>query len=87
MYTFTDAGSSKIGPPLWQSEGASVIADCWIAGGQVYNDGNVWYHVPWIWRGTQSPDGNTQFVSAWVFGPYVDGAAAFHNHTLPNCSN
>ncbi|ARF83168.1 hypothetical protein HS99_0017675 [Kitasatospora aureofaciens] len=86
VYSNYYASSSKIAPDLFPANGASVEADCWVAGGYVGNDGDVWYHVTWIYLGTPSQTGFPQPANGWVFGPYVDGAAAFHNGTLPNCN-
>lgn len=81
LYSSPNAGSAKVGPDLWAP--SEVDADCWVAGGQVGSDGDVWYHTAAQWDASR---GSEQY-DAWVFGPYVDGAAAFHNGTLPNCNS
>ncbi|MGW4379791.1 hypothetical protein [Kitasatospora sp. NPDC004531] len=56
--------------------------DCWVSGGQVGTDGNVWYRTWAVDYGNY-----TDFYgsAAWTFANYVDGAAAFHNNSVPRC--
>lgn len=81
VYTAADAGSGKYNN-ITLAPGDSAWADCWVAGGNVGNDGDVWYHTTWVYQyGVVTSSG-----SSWTFAPYVDGAAMFHNVPgLPHC--
>ncbi|MFJ8441451.1 hypothetical protein [Kitasatospora griseola] len=80
VYSAPNAGSAKVGVPDLHP-GDSVAVNCWTAGGSVGNFGNVWYHAfQEIYGGAPY-----QQVGGWVFAPYVDGAAAFHNNWIPKC--
>ncbi|WP_231904958.1 hypothetical protein [Streptantibioticus cattleyicolor] len=82
VYIAPDAGSSKY-DNITLSPGNSVYVDCWVAGGNVGNAGDVWY------RTTAVDDGEPQPVyvgDSWTFAPYVDGAGLFHAVPgLPAC--
>ncbi|MFD7641740.1 hypothetical protein ACFV4P_13905 [Kitasatospora sp. NPDC059795] len=80
VYSAPNAGSAKVGVPDLHP-GDSVAVNCWTVGGNVGNFGDVWYHAfQEIYAGAPY-----QQVGGWVFAPYVDGAAAFHNGWIPKC--
>ncbi|MEU5382838.1 hypothetical protein ABZ391_03095, partial [Kitasatospora cineracea] len=80
VYSSPNAGSAKVGVPDLHP-GDSVAVNCWTVGGNVGNFGDVWYHAfQEIYGGAPY-----QQVGGWVFAPYVDGAAAFHNNAIPRC--
>ncbi|WP_123819520.1 hypothetical protein [Kitasatospora cineracea] len=80
VYSSPNAGSAKVGVPDLHP-GDSVAVNCWTVGGNVGTFGDVWYHAfQEIYGGAPY-----QQVGGWVFAPYVDGAAAFHNNAIPRC--
>lgn len=78
VYSAPNANSSKVAPDL--HAGDAVQVNCWTVGGNVGNYGDVWYHAD----AEVYPSGET-YIEGWVFGPYLDGAAAFHNGAIPQC--
>ncbi|MFB0626961.1 hypothetical protein [Streptomyces sp. AB3(2024)] len=82
VYTSPDAGSGKYNNITLAPGSDWVLADCWVAGGPVGSDGNVWYRTENVWQNNRS----VAVGVSWTFGPYVDGAAQFHNVPgLPHC--
>ncbi|GAB2713223.1 hypothetical protein [Kitasatospora kifunensis] len=81
VYASPDATSTKY-ITLWAPDEVSIL--CWVSGGQVYNDGDVWYKIN-AWSPQNDPNWN--YLNGWVFAPYVDGAALFHNDMLSNCNS
>ncbi|TYC66590.1 hypothetical protein EH183_42135 [Streptomyces sp. CB01881] len=82
VYTSPDAGSGKYNNITLAPNSDWVWADCWVAGGYVGSDGNVWYRTEAVWQYGQSVGVGV----TWTFGPYVDGAAKFHDVPgLPHC--
>ncbi|WP_371493665.1 hypothetical protein OG871_01375 [Kitasatospora sp. NBC_00374] len=59
-----------------------VWADCWVAGGNVGNAGDVWYRTEDVWQN----GGEIGVGVSWTFAPFVDNAVRFHNVPgLPHC--
>ncbi|MEV5958225.1 hypothetical protein AB0M11_31455 [Streptomyces sp. NPDC051987] len=81
VYASPDASSLKY-ITLWAPD--TVNVGCWVAGGQVYNDGDVWYKIN-AWS-TQTQQDWTP-INGWVFAPYVDGADYFHRNVVGNCND
>ena|SRR5690242_14336393 len=81
VYASPDASSTKY-ITLWAPDVVNV--GCWVSGGQVYNDGDVWYKID-AWSTWDEQGWNP--ISGWVFAPYVDGAAYFHDNMVPNCNS
>ncbi|MFC1417484.1 hypothetical protein [Streptacidiphilus cavernicola] len=81
VYSSPNASSSK-SITLWAPDVVNV--GCWVSGGQVYNDGDVWYKID-AWS-TQDEQGWNP-ISGWVFAPYVDGADYFHTNMVGNCND
>lgn len=81
IYSAPDASSTKY-RTLWAPDEVNV--GCWVSGGQVYNDGDVWYKID-AWSTQTQQDWNA--IDGWVFAPYVDGADYFHQHLIPNCDS
>jgi hypothetical protein len=83
VYTCADAGCPKYGGGLTLTPGEVVYADCWVSGGNVGRDGDVWYRTFAV-----GLDGGAvvNVGWSWTFGPYVDYANAFRNVPgLPHC--
>ncbi|MET9448931.1 hypothetical protein [Streptomyces cinerochromogenes] len=60
-----------------------MAIDCWVAGGQVGNFGDVWYRTQAV---LYAGGGSTSYGAPWwTFAPYVDGANAFHQKIVPPC--
>ncbi|MFI1091861.1 hypothetical protein [Streptomyces sp. NPDC020917] len=84
LYSMPDASSAKVPWADLRPGGDAVQYDCWKAGAYIGSAGDVWYHT---WRAFYRLTGYTAYVyPAWTFAPYVDGAADFHNHTIPQCN-
>ncbi|WP_225102851.1 hypothetical protein [Streptomyces sp. CoH27] len=66
------------------SKGDYLKIDCWVAGGQVGNAGDVWYRT-WQVEYANGSSWATVTDPWWTFAPYVDGASYFHNNTVPPC--
>lgn len=81
VYASPNASSQKY-ITLWQPDVVNV--GCWVAGGQVYNDGDVWYKID-AWSTWDEQGWNP--INGWVFAPYVDGAEYFHDNMVPNCNS
>ena len=81
VYASPDASSTKY-TTLWAPDVVNV--GCWVSGGQVYNDGDVWYKID-AWSTWDQQGWNP--INGWVFAPYVDGAQYFHDKTVPNCNS
>jgi hypothetical protein len=80
VYASPNASSQKY-LTLWAPDVVNV--GCWVAGGQVYNDGDVWYKIN-AWSTWDEQGWNP--INGWVFAPYVDGADYFHNNMVANCN-
>lgn len=81
-----DTPANKVGLTD-DSNGGSVLIDCWVSAGQVGTAGDVWYRT---WKVNYPPPGgstvtNTDTHPWWTFAPYVNGAWHFHNHIVPQC--
>lgn len=84
VYVSPNANSNKF-DNITLAPGGMVYADCWVAGGNVGNAGDVWYRTWTVWRGPTGAKG-IGVGTSWTFAPYVDHAAAFHNVPgLPHC--
>ncbi|MET9182871.1 hypothetical protein ABZX88_32350 [Kitasatospora aureofaciens] len=82
VYTAPDAGSGKWNNLTLAPHTSKVYADCWVAGGNVGSDGDVWYHTTYV----QQSGWLTYTGDTWTFAPYVDSATQFHNVPgLPRC--
>ncbi|MFC9646959.1 hypothetical protein ACFTZF_52725 [Streptomyces mirabilis] len=66
------------------SKGDYLKIDCWIAGGQVGNAGDVWYRT-WQVEYANGSSWATVTNPWWTFAPYVDGALYFHRNVVPPC--
>ncbi|SEN17644.1 hypothetical protein [Actinacidiphila rubida] len=78
VYSAPNASSGKVAPDL--HAGDAVQVNCWTVGGNVGNAGDVWYHAV-----TEVYPSGESYIEGWVFGPYADGAALFHNGGIPQC--
>ncbi|MEV6013218.1 hypothetical protein AB0M29_41455 [Streptomyces sp. NPDC051976] len=84
VYLRDDAGCAKYGNGLTLSPGQFIQADCWVSGGNVGNDGDVWYRSEEV--GATVSDLFPLDRVTWTFAPYVDGALRFHmTPGMPHC--
>ncbi|GGV09032.1 hypothetical protein GCM10010260_53860 [Streptomyces filipinensis] len=81
VYTCADSGCGKW-EDLTLSPGDSILADCWVSGGNVGNMGDVWYRTAQVTVNGSTVD-TDQWT--WTFAPYVDGAYRFHWTSMPHC--
>ncbi|MFC1421022.1 hypothetical protein [Streptacidiphilus cavernicola] len=78
VYSAPNASAGKVAPDLHAEDAVQV--NCWTVGGNVGNAGDVWYHAV-----TEVYPSGEDYIEGWVFAPYADGAAAFHNGSIPKC--
>ncbi|QMU69595.1 hypothetical protein [Streptacidiphilus sp. P02-A3a] len=78
VHSAPNANAGQVAPDLHAGDGVQV--NCWTAGGNVGNAGDVWYHAV-----TEVYPSGESYTEGWVFGPYLDGAAAFHSGAIPKC--
>lgn len=80
-----DTASVEFESPLFWRAGNPDQAqlDCWTTGGEVGNYGDVWYHIEAVYYARSNQE--IQTGGGWVYAPFFDGSAEFHNRVLDVC--